>query len=251
MLTLAPKNENATLLVPGNKDETLDFCVSHWIQAAQTAIQERGAFYVALSGGSTPSAIFSKLASDHEGSIDWKKVHLFWSDERSVPPTHEDSNYRMAMDAGFARLPIPEDNIHRIEAEDDVGKGAEEYEQCIKETLNNEPFDLIMLGMGDDGHTASLFPNTTALDETTRLVVANFVPEKDTWRVTMTYPILQVARQTVVYVLGKNKNDMLYRILVKNEPLPSHSIGTNMNKATWIADEDASEKTRSSLSSAP
>lgn len=248
MLTKDTKSPHAKIAIPGDKKATIAFCIDHWVNIAKESIQDHGAFYVALSGGSTPKAIYQALATSHNETIDWKKVHLFWSDERSVPPSHDESNYRMAMDSGLGKLPIPEDNIHRMVAEEDIGTGATEYENTIHSVLKDRPFDLVMLGMGDDGHTASLFPETSALEEKTRTVVANYVQKKETWRMTMTYPLINAARHIAVYVIGKEKSDMLYNILIENAPLPSHEVGSEGNKALWIADQEAAEKTSAALS---
>lgn len=201
-----------------------------------------GYFAVALSGGSTPKAIFQALAKPpHSTEIDWTKVLLFWGDERNVAPTDSESNFRMAIEAGFKNLPIPHEHIFRMKAEDDLEKHAEEYERQIKETLQGRPFDLVMLGVGEDGHTASLFPGTAALDEKTRFVVANHVPQKDTWRMTLTFPLINKAKNIALYVIGKNKEKMVSEVFLKEHtpPFPVSLIGTSANKALWILDTDA------------
>lgn len=222
---------NATTVVPGNKEETLAYATDHWIETAKNAIAKRGAFRVALSGGSTPKAIYEKLSNEHLHSLDWSKVHLFWGDERNVPPTDPDSNYKMAMDAGLAKLPIPENQIHRMDPE----KSPLEYEKLL-----TQPLDLVMLGMGEDGHTASLFPNTAALNETTRLVVLNDVPQKETTRMTLTFSAINQAHTIVFYVLGDSKKKMIKKIFHEPEhQFPAQLIGTAENKALWILDSAA------------
>src|SRR5690242_14384328 len=171
-------DDRRDLVIPGDAETTLEFCAEHWLETGNQAIADHGAFYVALSGGSTPKAIFQMLTSPtHAHRIDWSKVHLFWSDERAVPPDHPDSNYHMALSAGLDKMPIPKNHIHRMQAEKDIEAHALAYEALVKD----RPFDLVMLGMGDDGHTASLFPYTKALAETQRLVVANYIDAKKTW----------------------------------------------------------------------
>lgn len=236
------KNDRALLKIPGNKQETIEFAVDQWVQSAKDAILDHNAFYVALSGGSTPKAIFQKLAKEHKNSFDWTKVHLFWSDERAVPPTDKESNYKMAMDAGLKTLGIPDSQIHRMEAETNIESNAKKYEELIKSILGSTPFDLIMLGMGDDGHTASLFPNSPALKERENLVVANYVESKKTHRMTMTFPCLNLSHNTVLYVIGEAKKDMLYKVLMEDQTLPSNKVGTRHKKAIWIADEQAAQK---------
>lgn len=224
-------NPRAKLKVPGDKKATLTFCVHHWIACAKEAIADHDAFYVALSGGSTPKAIYQELAKHSE--IDWSKVYLFWSDERNVPPDNEESNYHMAMTSGLGTVPVT--HVYRMKPE----KPAEEYEEMIQKTLGSNPFDLIMLGMGDDGHTASLFPNTEALQEKEKLITANYVPQKKTWRMTMTYACINQAKHLAIYVLGENKKEMLKKVLSEGANLPSAHIGTENNPALWIADTAA------------
>jgi len=242
---LIPIDERRDLIVPGNHETTLNFCVEHFLFLANEAILRQGHFFVALFGGSTPEALFQKLcAPAHRSAIDWSRVSLFWSDERSVPPDHADSNYRMAMEAGFKALPIPTSQVHRMVAEHEIEKHAKDYEKTIQKALGRRPFDLIMLGMGDDGHTASLFPNTPGLKNKERLVIAQYIPQKETWRMTFTFDLINSADQTVVYVLGASKKEMLAKILLSPfnlDQLPSQGIGSKNHKALWIADEAAAK----------
>lgn len=227
---------------PGNKEETLLFCIEHFFNCAKEAIKMHGHFSVALSGGSTPKAIFQALSHPpYSTEIDWTKAYIFWSDERSVAATDPDSNFRMAIEAGFKNLPIPAEHFFRMEAEDNIEENARNYEMKIKQALGSRPFDLIMLGMGEDGHTASLFPETKALEEKTRWVVANHIPQKETWRMTMTYPLINKAKNIVIYVLGKNKKEMVHQVFLEDHtpPFPVSQIGTQTNKALWILDSDA------------
>lgn len=229
-----------TLIVPGDYNVTLAYCADHFVKVARKAIQQHGAFFVALSGGSTPKAIFERIShSPYKEEIDWSKVHLFWSDERSVPPTDPDSNYAMAMHAGLDKMPIPKEQIHRMCAESAIEKNAHAYEETIKKVLQGAPFDLIMLGVGEDGHTASLFPNTEGLKETKRLVIANHVPQKNSWRMTMTFPCLNSARLTLFYVLGASKKEILAKILPPGDQYPSQHVGTLDCPALFIADDAA------------
>ena len=228
------------LIIPGNYEVTIAFCCDHFCKLAKNAIDTHGAFFVALSGGSTPKTIFERLTTEpYAQKIDWSKVHLFWGDERSVPPDHEESNYRMAMKAGLEKMPIPKEQIHRMHAEKEIEKNALEYEKTILQVLGKHPFDMIMLGMGEDGHTASLFPETKALYEKEHLVVANEVPQKNTWRMTLTFDCINQAQNAVFYVLGAGKKEMLARVLSAGEKFPSQRIGTKEHPALWIADEAA------------
>jgi len=231
---------NAELLVPGDYDATLHFSVEHFITTCRTAIQDHGQFFVALSGGSTPKAIYELLCQpQYSSEIEWDKVHLFWSDERSVPPTSHDSNYHMAMKAGFEKMLFVPEHIHRMVAETDIEKHALQYEKKILKTLNGQTFDLVMLGMGEDGHTASLFPETEGLKSKGRLVVANYIPQKETWRMTLTFDCINDAAQTVFYVMGKSKAEMMARVFTAKPTLPCQHVGTPDNPALWIADEAA------------
>jgi 6-phosphogluconolactonase len=231
------------LIVPGNNGETLVYCVEHFIAVAQEAIQDHGAFFVALSGGSTPKAIFQLLTSSaYQSRIAWNKVHLFWSDERAAPPDDPESNYHMAMMAGLSGMPIPPHQVHRMQAETNIEEKALAYENKILEVLKGRPFDLIMLGMGEDGHTASLFPHTEGLSVENRLVIANYIPQKKTWRMTMTYPCINSAKNVAIYVLGASKKQTLADVLTssyKPDVYPIQRIGTPIRPALWIADIDA------------
>ena len=238
-----PVDDRRDVIIAGDKFHTIQLAVKHFIHAAQEAITERGVFHVALSGGSTPKAIFSILSTEpHKDLVDWSKVYLWWGDERAVDEEHPDSNYRMAMEAGFASLKIPEDQIFRMQGEGDIEANALDYEALVQKHIPDCVFDLVMLGMGEDGHTASLFPETHALHAEGRLVVANFVPKMKTWRMTLTYSCINSARHIVVYVIGENKAKMLKKVLepdLNPDLLPLQGVGTTSNKALFILDDSA------------
>lgn len=244
-LKIEPFDERRDLLIPGSKEITLDICIRHFIATARDAIKDHGSFFVALAGGSTPKAVYEKLASDaYKEQIDWTKVYLFFGDERSVSPEDPESNYKMALDAGLATLPIPKEHIFRMEAEENIEENALKYEENLKKILQGRPLDLVILGMGPDGHTASLFPQTEGLKAENRLVVANFVPQKNTWRMTLTYEAINNAQNIVIYILGSEKKETLRDVLMGDlqpERYPIQLIGTKENKALWIADELAAE----------
>ncbi|MCB1107259.1 MAG: 6-phosphogluconolactonase [Chlamydiia bacterium] len=227
---------------PGDKGQTLAFATEHFINCAKEAMKTHEYFAVALSGGSTPKTIFEMLSSpSYSGEIDWTKVLIFWGDERSVSPTSPESNFRMAMDAGLKTLSIPPTHIFRMEAEDNIVENGKAYNAKIKEVLGSRPFDLVMLGMGEDGHTASLFPGTKALEEKSALAVANEVPQKQTWRMTLTYPCINAARNIAIYVLGKSKEEAVRKVFLEEHtpPYPVSLVGTEANKALWILDTEA------------
>lgn len=238
-------DDSRRLIVPGDHEQTIIYCTERFIQIAEDAISRNGRFCVALSGGSTPKAIFEKICNPpYSEQINWGKIWLFWSDERSVEPNDPDSNYYMAMKAGFEKMPIPKNQIHRMEAEEHLEKHAEEYNDLIETELGSALFDLVMLGMGDDGHTASLFPNTEGLNCSGKWVTANFVPQKNTWRMTLTYECINQSSNIFIYVLGEKKQDMLKKVLspLKNKPhYPCQMVGSNQNPAIFIADTSAAK----------
>ncbi|MDP1834845.1 MAG: 6-phosphogluconolactonase [Chlamydiales bacterium] len=237
-------DDRRDILVPGDQHQTLRLCVDHFIATANAAIKKHGRFTVALSGGSTPEAIYKALAAKSPAPVDWSKVWLFWSDERSVPPGHHDSNYRMAMEAGMGSLGIPENQIFRMRAEENIVENAEAYEQALRANLTNESFDMVMLGMGNDGHTASLFPHTHGLTTRNRLVIGNWIPQLNTWRMSLTFECINAASTICIYVMGKSKAKTLTHVLSSSpdvENLPSQEVGTSVHKALWIVDADAAE----------
>ena len=202
------------------------------VTRALDAIAARGRFSVALSGGATPLRFYSALASRIQAgapgatAVAWDQVHVFFGDERAVPPDHPDSNYRAAHGLLLAHLRIPEANIHRILGELDPGEAAANYEEVLRRQFGIGPgvwpvFDLVFLGLGPDLHTASLFPGSAALDERRRLVVATWVRSKDTHRITVTPPVINHARAAMFLVTGEEKAAAL-RTVLETEPDPMH-----------------------------
>jgi 6-phosphogluconolactonase len=176
----------------------------------------QGRFTIALSGGSTPRPLYELLASPaYAERITWDRWHVFWSDERCVPSNHVDSNYRMAKESLLGHVPIPAHQIHRMRGEAQPRQAAEEYEAELRLLLQESPpaIDLILLGMGEDGHTASLFGNTDALQETERLVVANWVPHIQAYRITFTLPLINAARSVAFLVTDESKASILHQVL--------------------------------------
>jgi len=217
-----------------------------FVRCAGEAIAARDRFTVALSGGSTPKRLFQILAAaPFVSQVDWNHVEVFWGDERSVPPDHPDSNYRMAREALLARVPIPADQVHRIEAErSDREAAAREYQATLARAFDVSPegeppaLDLVLLGMGPDAHTASLFPHTTALGETTHWVVVNYVPKFATDRVTLTVPVINRAREVLFLIAGPDKAAPLREVLEGGQDtarLPSQLIKP-AGKLLWFVD---------------
>jgi 6-phosphogluconolactonase len=223
---------------------------SMFADEASRAIAVRGVFNVALSGGSTPRSVFSLLANDPtvRSQVEWKKVGFFWSDDRHVPPDHPDSNYRMAREAMLDRLPIDLDRVYRIKGEDrDAARAAADYETTLRTVFDLKAdelphFDLILLGMGSDGHTASLFPGTTAVRETRRLVVANHVPSLKTDRITLTAPTINAAATVLFLITGENKAAALNAVLEgASDPdrFPAQLVRPTRGRLIWLVDPSA------------
>jgi 6-phosphogluconolactonase len=218
--------------------------------AANAAVEARGVARIAVSGGTTPKVMFALLAdksAQYFARVPWQKLHLFWVDERCVPPTDPESNYRMTNEAMLSKVPLPAAQIHRMEGELDPQVAASRYEAEIRaEFGDRQPvFDLVLLGMGDDGHTASLFPHTQALYEMVRLVVANHVPQKETWRVTLTWPVINRGREVAFLIEGAGKAQVLDDVLLgayDPEAKPSQLIRPESGKLTFLLDAAAAAK---------
>jgi 6-phosphogluconolactonase len=212
---------------------------------AEEAANERDRFAVALAGGSTPKTTYEALARDYADKLDWGRVHVFFGDERAVPPDHEDSNYRMAYETLLSHVPVG--SVHRMRGELPPAEAAAAYEEELREFFgaSEEPpsFDLILLGLGEDGHTASLFPETSALDVTNRWVVANPVLKLETTRLTLTIPVVNAAKAVTFLVAGRGKAEALKKILERDadpREYPAKFIRLEDGDLTWMADRAAS-----------
>lgn len=184
-----------------------------FVSAARSAIAKRGEFYVALAGGSTPKGLYQMLATPtYSDQLDWSRIHLFFGDERCVLPTHDDSNFKMASTAMIDHVSIPEANVHRMPTELEPEAVATAYAETMKEVMSDAPIDLVLLGLGPDGHIASLFPETPALDVTDSLTTHLYVEKFDSWRVTMTYPVINAARRVIVFIAGEAKAEIVKSI---------------------------------------
>ena len=204
-----------------------------FIDYAWQSIAKDGHFMVALSGGETPRQMFELLASDEfRGQVDWAKVHVFWSDERAVPPSDPESNYGMARREFLIRVPIPQANVHRMEAEKPgIGRAAHEYEEVLRKYLDLDEhgfprFHLIFLGMGKDGHTASLFPGTRVTRQTSRWVSTPLVSKMNMRRMTLTLPVLDAALRVIFLVVGSEKAEILHAVLQEkaDPPYPAQLV---------------------------
>jgi 6-phosphogluconolactonase len=245
-ITVYPDKES---LISG----TADFIT----ELAAQAIAARGRFTLALSGGNTPRPVYTRLATlEYRERIDWSKVQIFFGDERCVPPDDPQSNYLMVKTALFDQAPLPEGNIHRIKGEDAPEQAAADYADALQRTFGGaaaaggpppEGFDLILLGMGDNGHTASLFPGLAVVTEPLRWVMAQYVEVVGMWRVTLTPVVINAARQVAFLVSGANKAEMLHRVLegpYQPVVLPSQIIKPTRGELRWLLDAPAAAQLR-------
>lgn len=215
---------------------------------AETAIGKHGRFAVAMSGGSTPRLLYETLAaSDYSHLFDWARVYIFFGDERCVPPNDSDSNYRMLHESLISRVPIPDTNVYRMKGELDPGASAEDYEKRLRSYFADSEwpeFDLVLLGLGSDGHTASLFPGTGALTEIERWVAANYVARLQSYRVTLTLPAINAAHNIAFLVTGKEKAATLREVLQEPEPsekFPAQLVNPSKGTVAWFVDTAAAQ----------
>jgi 6-phosphogluconolactonase len=228
--------------------ELFEAAADEVVHAATEAVEQRGRFTIALPGGSTPKSLFNLLATNARTVLPWDRTFFFWGDERHVPPTDPDSNYRMAEETMLSKIPVAAGNVFRIPAENpDAAAAAEAYEQTLRKffqvgTGEFPVFDLILLGMGPDGHTASLFPGSAGLQEKKRLVIANWVDKLKTSRLTLTLPVLNAASCVTFLVSGTDKAAMLKTVLEEDAPAeqyPSKLIRPSDGKLIWLVDRAA------------
>jgi 6-phosphogluconolactonase len=218
---------------------------ARWVELGHRAVRDRGAFHAALSGGGTPAALYRRLAATPD--IDWPAVYVYWSDERSVPFDHPDSNFRMAQEALLSRVPIPPSQIHPIRARpSSIHEDARAYASLLRALLPTTAagipiFDLILLGLGEDGHVASLFPGTPVVEEREQPVAAVYVERLQTWRVSMTLPVIHAARAVLVLVSGGAKAPIVRRVFSdsgQQPALPAQRIDAGQ-PVDWYLDESA------------
>ncbi|MBX7245125.1 MAG: 6-phosphogluconolactonase [Candidatus Sumerlaeaceae bacterium] len=234
-------------------EETVQSAAALVLRIASNAVAQRGLFTVALAGGATPRALYSLLADNfrYRGGMPWASTQFFWSDERPVPPDHEASNYRMAHESMLSKVRVAMKQLHRMRGEDpDPDAAAAAYEAEIKTFFgdfgtieNNLPrFDLILLGLGTDGHTASLFPKTDVLEEKTALVAAPMVEKLASRRLTMTLPLINNAERILLLALGSEKAEIVKEVLAPSsgtEALPAQLVAPSSGRVDWFLDQPA------------
>jgi 6-phosphogluconolactonase len=229
------------VVILDSADELAETAARAIVACAGEAVSTKNSFSIALSGGSTPKRLYELLANprrEFRSQMPWDRTLFFWSDERNVPPDHPDSNYRMTNEAMLAHVPVPSSNIHRFLTElGDAAAVATDYETQLKKSFHDSlpRFDLVLLGLGTDGHTASLFPGTTALDETKRWVVANWVEKFNSYRFTMTLPVLNNASNVMFLVSGEDKAPILKDVLSDGPPqFPAQLINPTHGNLKWL-----------------
>lgn len=219
-----------------------------WVDLAREAIAARGKFCMALSGGSTPKALYQLMASaEYRTSVEWDKCHLFFGDERFVPSDHADSNYRMARLALFEQVELATANIHHVDTSlADPESCAQAYDEELRSVLPHDEqgrpvFDLMLQGMGDDGHTASLFPGTSILTETNKIVAAAYVEKFNAWRISVTFPVINHARHVIFLISGKGKAEIIKKVLLDpvSEPILPVQMLSPHGQLDWYLDSDA------------
>lgn len=247
MRTASSANCPGELRVYGDSDQLASAAAELFVDISAESVNARRRFRVALSGGSTPRHVYKLLATDSFSSrIDWECIEVFWGDERCVPAEDSDSNYRMAADALLRHVPIPSTNIYRVPTEISPPRAAADaYEEDIRRSfgdfLSIPRFDLIFLGLGTNGHTASLFPHSPALLEKSRLVLADSVDARESWRISMSAPVLNRGRTVAFLIQGQEKAQVLHDILLgprDPERLPAQLIAPE-GRLLWLADESA------------
>lgn len=220
----------------------------YFLELSNEAVIQRGSFTVALAGGSTPETLYKVLADvrdEFRREIYWPMIHFFWTDERHVPPAHPESNYRMAYEHILSRVPVSQNKVHRINSENaNAAEAAKNYEQEILKTVTGDPpgFDLILLGVGTDGHTASIFPGSKVVHETKRLVAAPWVEKLKSYRITMTLPLINNAAAVVFLVSGAEKAEIAREVLRGPKRYPAQEVRPVNGQLIWLLDREAASK---------
>ncbi len=241
----SPPANRREIHVLADRPSLIEACATRILAVGRAAILLRGSFHLALAGGNTPRELYQRLAAhDYASHLDWDRVHLYFGDERGVPPDHRDSNYRMVRESLLDHIPIPAGNVHRIAAEQPPERAAELYAGELARHAPASPhgpaLDLVLLGLGPDGHVASLFPHTAALEERERSVVAVNVEQLQSWRITLTFPVLENAAHLLLLVSGAEKAPVVAQALSSQipPPLPVQRLRPR-GEVEWFMDVDA------------
>jgi 6-phosphogluconolactonase len=242
-------SSSAQLRILTTPQELFGAAAEEVVRCANEAVAARGKFTIALSGGSTPKSLYTLLATNARNTLPWDRTFFFWGDERHVPPTDSESNYHMVSEAMLSKIPVPPGNVFRVPAENpDAAAAAEAYEKTLQKffqvAANEVPrFDLILLGLGPDGHTASLFPGTAALHEKSRLFVANWVEKLKAHRLSLTLPVLNAGRTVAFLVSGTDKAGVLQTVLedakASGEQYPAKLVQPKDGRLIWFLDRAA------------
>lgn len=237
--------KNSHIEILPTTQELFEKAADFIVQKGQEAIDARGVFTIALSGGSTPPKLYKALVRHHKKSKIWQKTAFFWSDERPVKPDHADSNAGTALKYLITPLTISQEQVFTVPTDRiPIQRVADDYEDDISDFFhqhNMDPrFDLILLGLGEDGHTASLFPHTPALNETKKLVAANWIEKLNSWRITFTFPLINQSRQVLFLVSGKNKAGIVNKVLgTKDKHYPAQNVNPAFGDCAWYFDSEA------------
>jgi len=242
-----PRPVEITLQISATTAEITRAAAELFVHSANEAIKLRGVARIAISGGTTPKNAFALLAAEYADQVPWDKLQLFWVDERCVAPDNPESNYGMTRATLLSKVPLPEANVHRMEGELDPEEAASRSEAEIRNAFKLEgaqtpTFDLILLGLGPDGHTASLFPHTEGLNEMARITIANHVPQKDTWRMTLTWPVITQGRQVAFLIEGAEKASIVRTVFTgayDPETYPAQLIRPASGKLLLLLDKAA------------
>jgi len=227
-------NEHTKVAIQHSEKAAVKYTVNQLLDSYKKAVESHGFFALAVSGGSTPKPVYEYLVH-HAEEIDWSKVKLFFVDERAVSADSPDSNYKRVMDTGFSKLTISQ--INRMKAESNIEENANAYEELLTKELNDGKLDCILLGMGTDGHTASLFPDTEGLKIENKCVIANYIPSKKAWRMTLSFPQICSSKKILFLVMGKPKAQIVKNVVVEHKPLPAYMVCQKSSSPIyWILD---------------
>ena len=238
------KSVSSIIKIFNSPEEFQKGCTNYIVNIILECINSYGRCTIALSGGSTPKSIYKLLGSvEYLSRIPWENIYLFWGDERCVPPFDPDNNFKMVDETLTSKVPIPSQNIFRIHSEETPLEAANDYENTLRSFFSNNTFpsfDIMLLGLGEEGHTASLFPGSTAMDENQRWVVSTYVEKLKAYRITLTFPVINSAKHIIFLVAGSNKAEILKNIFADDQNnIPAKKVRPNNGKLTWLLDKDA------------